>query len=75
MLFGALVMSTAPQLGKWIQESTSFGYAPVVVSGWLRGLMFGMAVLVLYSGMLDLTAMMRLVQRETLRLCRRTPEV
>jgi hypothetical protein len=60
MLFGALVMSTVPSLGKWLAESSAIFYSPAGVAVFLRAIMFLMAVLVLYSGLLDLLAVIRL---------------
>lgn len=60
MLFGGLVTSTFYGAGSWGALPTSITYEPAHVPALLRGLLVFMAVFVLYSGALDLRAMMRL---------------
>ncbi len=60
MLFGALVTSVCLSAGEWTRLPSRLVYAPADVPVWLRAVMAGMSLVVLYSGLLDLIAACRL---------------
>lgn len=60
MLFGALATLVSSNLNKWIQAPTRLAYEPVQVPWQLRGIMMAMALLVLYSGVQDAIAAVKL---------------
>lgn len=60
MLFGALVATSFFEAGNWAFEPTAIFYAPADVPWVLRLVMAIMAAVVLYSGLQDLMAAIRL---------------
>jgi hypothetical protein len=67
MAFGGLVASATVHLLAWCHEPTEFLYAPAAVPGIVRAIMLVMGVLVLFSGLQDLLAVLRLNRIQTIK--------
>lgn len=67
MLFGAFAASLAPSLGTWIDLPAGIHHNPALAPDWLRMTMASMALMVLYSGVIDARAAFRVRKSDCLK--------